>query len=101
MAYSGTDLVDMDPGESKSVSFTFTLVNSETISSITWGIASIGALDPYAASRLGAGSSSGAIASNRVSGLVGGIKYLIQCEATTSDGNIYSLYTHVMCRNPS
>lgn len=101
MAYSGTDLADMDPGESRAVTLTFTLVGGETISTVTWGIASIGALDPYAASHLGAGTLSGAIASNRVSGLIGGIKYLIQAEATTSSGNIYSLYTHVMCRIPT
>ncbi len=100
MSYSGTDLADMDPGEEKSFSLTFVPV-SGTVVSVSWGITSIGGLDPYAASKLAAGSLSGAVASNKVSLLVPGIKYLIIAQATLSTGDVISLYTHVFCRMPT
>lgn len=102
MSYSGTDLPQMDPGETRPVVFDFTtkLLSDETITSVVWGIASIGGVDAFAYSCLGTPTLSGAVASNKVSGLKAPIKYLIQAEATTNQANVYSLYTHVTCMNP-
>jgi hypothetical protein len=100
MAYTGTDFPTMDPGESRAISFTFTLTGGETISSVTWGIASVGGVDMFAASHLGSPSVASPVVSNRVTGLQAGVKYIIQAQATTSAGNVYSLYSHVVCSNP-
>lgn len=101
MAYSGTDIGPLNPGEARNFSLTFTLTGGETISSVAWGIACLGNLDMAAASKLGAGSLSGAIASNTISNLIPGCKYVIQALATTSLGNIYDLFTHCLCQSPN
>lgn len=101
--YSGTDFPMMNPGESRPVSFDFTSVlqGGETVVSVEWGIASSGLLDPYAATHLGAGALATPVATNQVSGLMGGAKYVIEASATTSAANIYALYSHIICQIPT
>lgn len=102
MAYSGTDFPTVNPGEVRTVSFNFTtsLQGGETVSSVSWGMTALGGLDVYAQSHITEGTLSGAIATNVVSGLMGGIKYIIEALATTSAGNVYALYSHMLCQAP-
>jgi hypothetical protein len=102
MAYQGPDY-QVNPGETRTVPFDFTssLVGGETVVSVNWGISAIGGVDIFAYSHLGTPTLSGNAVSNKVSGLLAPVKYIVGAEATTSAGNIYLLYTHVTCMNPS
>ncbi len=105
--YVGKDFDPADPSESEVYSFDFVrdLTEGESIASATWTIAvaaDSAAADPAAATRLSGGpSNAGTITSQRVVGLLDGVKYVLSATVTSNLGNKATLFSHVTSRSPS
>jgi hypothetical protein len=101
--YVGRDFDPSDPGENEVYSFDFTrdLADNEALTAATWSCTVAGGSDPSAASRIsGSASVSGKTTSQRVTGLLAGVRYRLQAIATTTFGNTVSLFSHVTCQSP-
>lgn len=104
--YVGRDFDASDPEENEPYSFDFQndVPPGETITSAVWTceVADDSAGDDeQAATRLsGAPTNSGVITTHSVAGLQAGVKYLLQAVVTTNEGNVVSLWSHVLGRDP-
>lgn len=106
--YARRDFDPIDEGEIGDFTFDFArddIASGETIVSAVWNCSvaesSIGA-DPSASSRLsGSPYITGLTTMQRVSGTVGGVKYVLQASVTTSLGNVLSLWSYVTCNVPA
>jgi hypothetical protein len=101
--YVGRDFSPADVGESAEYTFDFVrdLAVGETITGATWVCWAESGSDPDAAARLiGAPSFSGTRTTQRVAGLLAGVKYGLQAIVTTSANNVVSLFSYVRGQNP-
>jgi hypothetical protein len=103
--YANKDFPPASPNESYTLTFNFNkdIKVGETIVSSLWTLTAVVGQDADAASRLvGAPSVVGPKVSQRVTGLLAGVKYRLECVATTSNvpANKYELYSHVQCYAP-
>jgi len=101
--FVGKDWDPSDPGENElyTLDFVNDLAANEAMTSATWTCAAVTGSDPSAASRIsGPASVSGKTTSQRVTGLLAGVRYRLQAIATTTFGNTVSLYSHVTCQSP-
>lgn len=105
--YVGRDFHEMDPGEQELLTLDFTndLGADETVASAVWTCAvQVGSpvADASASSRIiGSASVSGKTTTQKVGNLVAGANYLIKAVVTTNLGNLVSLWSHIICREPS
>lgn len=104
--YTSRDFSMSDPGENEVYTFDFVrdVETGETISSATWTCAvaddSHGE-DEDAATRVSlTATNAGTRTSQRITGLVGGVKYVLRAVVVTSAGNTKSLWSHVTCEAP-
>jgi hypothetical protein len=102
MAYVGKDFDPMDAiVESETIAFDFTKSRNDAtdpIVSVVWDIAVTHGIDAGAAGRLSAAQITGVhnqIASTRISGLLGGVKYRVMAEATFAAGDTQSLWSYI------
>lgn len=105
--YIGRDFHPSDVGESEDYSFDFVkdLAADETIVGATWSCTvaedSEGE-DADAADHVAVPATfEGQVTTQHVSGLVDGVKYVLQAVVETNAGNTVSLWSHVLCRAPS
>ncbi|MBR1150083.1 hypothetical protein [Bradyrhizobium sp. JYMT SZCCT0428] len=104
--YVGRDFSPSDEGESEiySLDFVRDCAAGETIASAAWHctVADDSEVqDEDAASRVsGSSSNSGTVSSQRIAGLVDGVKYVLQAVVVTNQGNTKSLWSHVTCGVP-
>jgi hypothetical protein len=99
----GRDFDPSDPGENEVFSFDFTrdLADNEALAAATWTCSVASGTDPSASAHInGAATVSGKTTSQRVTGLLAGVRYRLQAVATTTFGNTVSLYSHVTCASP-
>lgn len=102
--YIGRDFFDSDVGEDEvyTLNFARDIAHSETIVSATWSCVAVVGIDATASAHLfGACSFSGNRTSQRIKGLLAGVKYRLMATVVTSLGNTVSLWSHVQCNNPS
>jgi hypothetical protein len=99
MPYVGRDFDPMDTEEIKDLSIDFTseLGDCDQVASATWSISVVTGTDASASSRL---SGDPTITCNskvtqRHTTLQDGVRYRTQCTATTKNGEILILYSHV------
>lgn len=104
--YVGREFSPSDEGESENYTFDFVkdLAESETIVGSTWYCTvaddSEGA-DEDAADHVSLPATySGTQTTQHVSGLVAGVKYVLQAVVETSAGNTVSLWSYVKCMEP-
>lgn len=104
--YVGREFLPSDPGESEDYTFDFVkdLADGETIVGATWSCKvaedSEGE-DADAADHVALPASyDGTRTTQHVSGLVAGVKYVLQAVVETSAGNTVSLWSHVECVAP-
>lgn len=102
--HAANDFDSSDTGEQEFYQFDFStiLATGETLSSVVWTcIATVG-IDPSAASRLSGGPiTTPTNTTQLVFGLLGGVTYELRAMATTSAGQILSLWAHVSCVTPN
>jgi hypothetical protein len=104
--YVGRPFNHSDEGESEDYSFDFVkdLAEGETIVGVTWTCtvaADSEGADENAADHVAIPASyDGTITTQHVSGLVAGVKYVLQAVVETSAGNTVSLWSHVTCMEP-
>jgi len=104
--YVGRDFDPSDVGESEVYSFDFVkdLATGETIASSEWfcAVAEDSDADDAAAQDHVAldASNAGTVTSQRITGLVDGVKYVLQAKVVTSLGNTKSLWSHVLTGTP-
>lgn len=105
--YVGKDFFPSDVGESEDYSFDFVkdLAADETIVSSTWSCTvaeDSEGTDADASDHVSVPATfDGTITTQHVSGLVAGVKYVLQAVVETSAGNTVSLWSHVLCREPA
>ena len=105
--YVGRDFHPSDVGENEVYTFDFEndLADGETIATATW-ICSVAddseVEDADAQSHVSVVDplNTDTKTSQRIAGLVDGVKYVLQAIVTTSDGNTKSLWSHVIAREP-
>ncbi|WP_409188447.1 hypothetical protein [Bradyrhizobium sp. RDM4] len=104
--YVGRDFDPSDLGESETYTFDFVrdLASGETIVGATWfctvAADSIG-VDADAADHVAIPASyNGTKTMQHVSGLVAGVKYVLQAVVETDQGSTLSLWSHVLCGEP-
>lgn len=104
--YVGRDFSPADEGESENYSFDFVkdLAEGETIVGSTWYCTvaeDSEAPDEDAADHVAVPASySGTLTTQHVSGLVAGVKYVLQAVVETSAGNTVSLWSYAPCGEP-
>ena len=108
--YVGRDFHPSDVGESEIYTFDFLndLATGETITDAS-GFCSVAAdsegTDDLPQAHVSDDSDdmtiTGTKTSQRISGLAAGVKYVLQAIVTTSNSNTKSLWSHVVCREPS
>jgi hypothetical protein len=104
--YVGADFSNVDVGETISLAFDYTndLAADETIASVTWQClvaANSPTVDPSPAQRIsGAPGIAGNVVSQVFAGFIGNVRYLIEAFATTNQGDVLSLWSHVYCDIP-
>src|SRR5215831_17283278 len=104
--YVGRDFSPADVGEDEPYAFDFVkdLAAGEFITSATWHctVADDSPLDdPNAASCVtGDSVNSGSISSQRITGLIENVDYVLQAVVVTNLGNTKSLWAHVRCGVP-
>lgn len=101
--YVGRDFDISDVGEDEIYSFDYVndLRESQSVVSGSWTMTVKEGTDPSPSSHLtGLPTVDGTIASQRVSGLLDGVIYRIQCKATLNDGSVLSLYSYIRCMEP-
>lgn len=97
---------DFDPstvGEDEVYSFSFVndLNATESLATAAWSCTAVAGVDDNAASRINGGATvSGQTTSQRVTGLLPGVRYRLQATAVTLQGNTVILWAHVTCANP-
>lgn len=105
--YARRDFDPMDVGEIGEFTFDFArdLASGDTIASVVWACTvadSSDGDDGSASSRLsGFPSNTSSKTTHTVSGLVAGVKYLLQASATTTLGDVLSLWSYVDCKAPA
>lgn len=105
--YARRDFDPVDVGEIGEFTFNFSrdLASGDTIASVVWACTvadSSDGADASASSRLSGSPSNTTIkTTQRVSGLVAGVKYVLQASATTTLGDMLSLWSYVDCKEPS
>lgn len=102
--YVGNDFDPSDVGEIENYGFDFTAILGvgETIVSATWVCSVVNGTDPSPSSRLyGTPINTTTITTQKISTLLGGVQYRLQAIATTSFGQVLSLWSHVTCNVPS
>jgi hypothetical protein len=102
--YVGQDFDPSDVGEDEL--YTFDFVNDvacgETIVTATWSCAAVDGQDPDAASRVvGPASWLGTETTQRVAGMLAGVRYRLLASAFTTFGNTKHLWSHVTSGNPN
>lgn len=105
--YVGRDFDPSDLGESER--FTFDFVNDlqpgDTITSVTWGCetaAKSPISDASAASRIdGPPVFDATRTTQRVTGMVPGVIYMLQANVMTANGDTLTLWSHVECKDPA
>jgi hypothetical protein len=98
MPYVGSDFDPMDTGETKDLSFDFRphLACGDSVLTVAWSIALIDGIDATPTDRLsGDPKVDCGVATQRHTTLQGGAKYRTKCTATTRNGEILILYSHV------
>jgi len=100
--YAGTDFSEVNAPESVPLTFDFVKdvksVGVTIVSAVWTCVASTGA-DASAATRLtGAPTNSGTQSTQTFANGLPGVKYIVACVATMSDGSKLELYSHVPCR---
>lgn len=101
--YAGRDFDPADPGENEIYTFDFVndLASNEALQSAVWTCAAVAGVDANAASCvIGTASVLATKTSQRISGLLPGVRYLLQAKGVTNLGNTVSLYSHANCANP-
>jgi hypothetical protein len=101
--YVGRDFDPSDVGENEAYTLDFVndLAPNEALASATWSCQAVTGSDPAAASHVsGAASVAGKTTSQRITGLLPGVKYRLQAVAATTFGNSVSLWSHVTCQSP-
>lgn len=104
--YCGRDFDPADQSESEPYTLDFVndLAAGETLTSATWTCAvapDSRAQDASASTRLsGSAATSGTQTSQRVVGLLPGVKYILRAVAVTNQGNTRVLYSHVTGQAP-
>lgn len=104
--YVGREFHPADPGESEDYTFDFVkdLAEGETIVGATWTCSVADDSeeeDADAADHVAIPASyDGTRTTQHISGLVAGVKYLLQAVVETSAGNTVSLWSHVTCMEP-
>jgi len=97
--YAGRDYspANVDENEIFGIDFVDDFNSTETILSATWSLTVKTGTDATPSSHLiGISSLQGRTqTSQRISGLVAGVTYIVKCVATTNQGNTYVLYTHI------
>jgi hypothetical protein len=104
--YVGRDFDPSDEGENEvySLDFVKDVASGETIVSAQWFLAvaeDSEAEDANAQDHIVLDSTNaGTVSSQRIAGLVRGVKYVVQAKALTSQGNTKSLWSHIPCGGP-
>jgi hypothetical protein len=103
--YIGKDFDPSDPTENEvyALDFVNDIPATLTVASSVWTCVAVTGTDANASSRLVGGSSvSGTTKSTqRIAGLLAGVKYRLTATATLSDTTtVVSLYSHVSCNAP-
>lgn len=98
MRYVGRDFPIMDPSEQ--IDLTLDFVNDaarcDNIASATWTVAVVTGVDASASTRaLGSISTSGQKVTQRMGGLLTGVKYKVTALATMQSGEVLGLYSNV------
>lgn len=102
--YAGRDFDPSDVGENEVYTFDFVndLASNESLQSATWTCAAVLGVDASASSRIsGLATAAGSLTSQRVTGLLPGVRYRLQALGVTNLSNTVSLYAHVNCANPT
>jgi hypothetical protein len=101
---------DFSPGdvsEQPTLSFSFVndLAAGETISSVVFLLSvaatSVGADGSPSSRLIGSPAISGLVVSQRLSGCLAGVIYLVEARVTTSLSNVYSLWNHYAVGTPA
>lgn len=101
--YCGRDFDPSDTGENEvyTIDFVNDLAPNEALMSAVWTCAVVSGIDTAAATRIsGAASVALSKSSQRITGLLPGVKYRLQAVAMTTFGNSVSLWSHVICQSP-
>lgn len=105
--YVGVDFSPVDGGEIISEAFDFVndLATGDSITSVVWTCSvatGSTAIDPSPASRMfGSPQFSGTIVSQRFTGFVAGVTYLLLAQVTTTFGDKLDLWSHVFIETPN
>lgn len=104
MPYVGADFDPMDPGETRDLSFDFTsqLADCDRVSSATWAISVISGTDATPNTRLSGSPtvSCDSKVTQRHVGLLDDVRYRVTCTATTNNGEVLVLFSHVRGKAP-
>ncbi len=105
--YAGHDFTPADPEESRVYTFDFVkdLMVGETITNSAWTCEvaedSVGTDDTPTARLVLFSDVDGTFSKQRVAFLLADVKYVLQAVVNTSEGNTISLWSHVLCVEPS
>lgn len=101
--HAANDFDPQDQGEEEFFEFDFTsiLATGETIASVVWSCVAVNGSDAAAASRVTNVTFTQTTTAAFVSGLVGAVTYELRAMATTSAGQVLSLWAHVICQIPN
>lgn len=102
--FVGRSFSPMDVGENEvfGLDFVNDLPPLDSIRAVSFTLIVDQGSDPNPSSHLnGSPGFSGTVALQRISGLLGGVNYLIQATVTTALGNTISLYSYIRCITPS
>ena len=101
--FVGRDFDPSDVGEDEVYSFNFVndLNASESLATAVWTCTAVTGVDASAATRVNGGATvSGQTTSQRITGLLPGVRYRLLATAVTLQSNTVSLWAHVTCANP-
>lgn len=105
--YVGRDFDPTDNGESERFTFDFVndLQTGDVIETATWACeqaAKSAADDPNAASRIsGAAVLDGTKTTQRVTGMLPGVVYVLTAKVVSLMGDTISLWSHIECKEPA
>lgn len=98
MRYVGRDFPIMDPSEQVDLTFDFSndAARCDNVASATWTVAVVTGTDASASTRaIGDVDTSGQEVTQRMGGLLNGVKYKVTALATMNSGEVLGLYSHV------
>lgn len=103
MSYVGRDFTDMDEGEEENFAFDFgpVLPAGVGVVAATWVSEVTGTEADASNVLIDLPVINGTVVSQKVAGLVAGVKYLQHCSITATDGTKPSLWSYVRCVDPA